>query len=74
MGDYLLQRKGGDSSHELNLACCQLEGRHLYCRSVRVIVSRLRKKKKERNKFSSKHTFETSQPRVLSLSFEMTCE
>ena len=38
MGDYRLQKKGSDSSHELNLACCQLEGRHLYCRSVRVIV------------------------------------
>ena len=38
MGEYLLQRKGSDSSHELNLACCQLEGRHLYCLSVRVIV------------------------------------
>ena len=29
--DYLLQKKGSDSSHELNLACCQLEGRHLPC-------------------------------------------
>ena len=38
IGEYLLQRKGSDSSHELNLACCQLEGRHLYCLSVRVIV------------------------------------
>ena len=37
-GEYLLQRKGSDSSHELNLACCQLEGRHLHCLSVRVIV------------------------------------
>ena len=38
MGDYLLQRKGSESSHERNLACCQLEGRHLNCLSVRVIV------------------------------------
>ena len=38
MGEYLLQRKGSDSSHELNLACCQREGRPLYCLSVRVIV------------------------------------
>ena len=38
IADYLLQRKGSDSSHELNLACCQLEGRHLYCLSVRVVV------------------------------------
>ena len=38
MGEYLLQRKGSDSSQELNLACCQLEGRHMYCLSVRVIV------------------------------------
>ena len=38
MGDYPLQKMGSDSSHKLDLACCQLEGRHLYCLSVRVIV------------------------------------
>ena len=47
-----------------------LEGRHLYF-SVGVIVKLFSQK---RNEFSSKHTFETSQPRVLSLSFEVTYE
>ena len=35
---FYRERAVCDSSHELNLACCQLEGRHLYCLSVRAIV------------------------------------
>ena len=35
---YELKKFDGYRRLELNLACCQLEVRHLYCLSIRVIV------------------------------------
>ena len=46
-------------------ACKQLSRVNSFCQSYREAVFA-----KKRNEFPSKHTFETSQPRVLSLSFD----